>query len=101
MTTMAPLKSRVVTIADLFVAGYYVPAAVQRDYQWDERECELLLADLDRALHPAMPTGAPSDAASAADGDAEEIEPDLRPHDNQPPKAAPTTITLARSSPGR
>jgi hypothetical protein len=81
MTAIAPLKSRVVTLADLFTAGHYVPAAVQRDYQWHERECELLLADLDRALHPAMP--APADAA-AAGGDAEEIEADLRPHDNQP-----------------
>jgi hypothetical protein len=81
MTAITPLKSEVRTIAQLFADAHYVPAAVQRDYQWEERECELLLADLDRAYRPALPTTASVTAATPEESD-DGIEADLRPDES-------------------
>jgi Protein of unknown function DUF262/Protein of unknown function (DUF1524) len=45
-----PLMTRIVTVEDLFLLGAFVPAAVQRDYQWRSPQCRTLLADLDRTF---------------------------------------------------
>lgn len=84
MPVLSPLRSRVVTIAELFRDARYVPAAIQRDYQWEARESETLMADLDRAFQPSPPTPAADDESDAADEDEESLESDLLPEPEEP-----------------
>jgi len=79
MPLVSPLRCRVVTIAELFCDAHYVPAAIQRDYQWDARECEILMADLDRAFQPSPPERVAEEEADAADEDEDALESDLLP----------------------
>lgn len=78
-----PLSSRIMTVEDLFLAGLYTPAPVQRDYQWLASHCRDLLADVDRAFTSSSLAPQPSDpdaARQAADlhDDADErIDTDL------------------------
>jgi len=74
MPMTSPLQTRVATVAELFSSAHYIPAAVQRDYQWEAQECRILMADLDRAFQPLVPT-----QGAEADGEEEEdlLESDL------------------------
>ena len=70
-----PIVSRIVGIEDLFLAGAFAPAPVQRDYQWLTKHCRTLLADIDRtftasSLAPRLPEVAVADAdEDRVDGD--------------------------------
>jgi len=44
------LDARIYSVAQTFSVGAFTPAAVQRDYQWEERQCLELFADLERAF---------------------------------------------------
>jgi hypothetical protein len=84
MPSVSPLRCCVVTIAELFRDARYVPAAIQRDYQWGASECEILMADLDRVFQPSQPVRAADDEADAADEDEVAIESDLLPDPGAP-----------------
>jgi hypothetical protein len=81
------MTSRVVTIEELFLAGAYAPAAVQRDYQWRQIHCRTLLADLDRVF--AASSFARPEADPAADiereADADRVELELPSEGAGPP----------------
>ncbi len=75
-----PLISRIVSIEDLFLAGAFVPAAVQRDYQWRSQQCKMLLTDLDRTFSSssfAAPTGTGTLAPAAPETEGDRIDPEL------------------------
>ena len=46
------IGSRTLTIEQLFARGRFQPASVQREYQWEQSNCETLLEDLKHALEP-------------------------------------------------
>jgi Protein of unknown function DUF262/Protein of unknown function (DUF1524) len=46
------ITSRIVTLEDLFKLGRFRPASVQREYQWERANCEVLFEDLKHALEP-------------------------------------------------
>ena len=46
----SPLGARIVSVEELFRMGVFVPAAVQRDFQWEHANITSLLSDLDRAF---------------------------------------------------
>ncbi len=50
MSKVRPLTSRIATIAEVFSEDNMVPAAVQRDYKWEEQHCRQLLDDIDRVF---------------------------------------------------
>ncbi len=75
-TADIPMLSRVVTVEELFLAGAYAPAPVQRDYQWRQAQCRTLLADLDRVFTAS--SFARLDAGSGPDQDAEREDEDDR-----------------------
>ncbi|MGE0045299.1 MAG: DUF262 domain-containing protein [Hyphomonadaceae bacterium] len=54
---MTALKVREATLQEVFADAFIAPAAVQRDYQWTEKECQALFDDLDRAFS-RTPAGA-------------------------------------------
>jgi hypothetical protein len=45
-----PVTSRVLPIEHVFARGVFVPASVQRDYQWRTSDCLVLLTDVDRTF---------------------------------------------------
>lgn len=47
------LGARILNIAETFTLGHFAPAAVQRDYQWEEPECQDLFSDLERVFAAA------------------------------------------------
>ncbi len=61
------IRSRVLNIADMLALGEYHPAAVQREYQWEPEQGEMLLNDLVRTFEsgPAPETGEANDDAPA------------------------------------
>src|SRR5262249_14235287 len=59
----AALGARILTVGEMFALGRFVPASVQRDFQWEERQCQELFSDLERVF-------AESEAARADEGDA-------------------------------
>lgn len=69
-TPRRPLKAEIVALADLFEARF-VPAAVQRGYQWDRLQVGELLADLERAFA--------EDVEAAGQGAAEDFIDDETP----------------------
>jgi len=46
----ALITSRTICLRDLFTLGRFHPASVQREFQWDEDNCRLLLEDLERVF---------------------------------------------------
>lgn len=68
------VTARIVPLERLFHLGRFRPAAVQREYQWDEERAERLLREITEAMHAANGVGFPStdadssDAATQADG---------------------------------
>ena len=50
MTEHVALEARIVTIEQLFALGTFVPAAVQRDFQWEQRDSNLLLVETERQM---------------------------------------------------
>lgn len=63
------LGARILTVAETFALGRFVPASVQRDYQWEERQCQELLSDLERIF-------AADEAARGEDSDTSVEETD-------------------------
>ena len=53
---VSPVRTQVLSIADLFRLGRFVPARVQRDYQWGRSQCAALLTDFERSWQPAADT---------------------------------------------
>jgi hypothetical protein len=49
------ISSRIVTLESLFAQGRFQPASVQREYQWERPNCEVLFEDLKHALEPHDP----------------------------------------------
>jgi hypothetical protein len=45
-----PVVSQVLPIEQVFARGAFVPASVQRDYQWRTSDCLILLNDVDRTF---------------------------------------------------
>jgi Protein of unknown function DUF262/Protein of unknown function (DUF1524) len=73
---MSTLSSRMRPLEEVFAVRRFVPAAVQRDYQWGESQCRELLDDIVRVFE-ANERG-PAAAASASEADEEptdELEP--------------------------
>ncbi len=64
----AALGARILTVGETFALGRFAPASVQRDFQWEERQCQDLFSDLERifaaeeAVRPEEET-APEDSA--------------------------------------
>jgi hypothetical protein len=61
-TPAADIRSRVLSIAGMLSLGQYYPAAVQREYQWEPEQCEMLLNDLMRTFE----SSAAAESARAA-----------------------------------
>lgn len=57
-------------LGEVFADAFFAPAAVQRDYQWTEKECQALFDDLDRAFS-RTPAGVAAENADAAESEAE------------------------------
>ena len=49
-----PVRTQVLSIADLLRLGRFVPARVQRDYQWGRPQCAALLTDFERSWQRAV-----------------------------------------------
>lgn len=88
MTSTRAISVRIATIAEIFATDSLVPAAVQRDFKWEERDCELLIGDIDRVFMAAsgeqriMALPAP---AALVDDDPITVEmPDEAPDDEVP-----------------
>src|SRR5262249_11840734 len=65
------------TVSDMFALGRFVPASVQRDFQWEERQCQELFSDLERVFAGEDARGDESDAAADENADATiDIVPD-------------------------
>lgn len=75
-TDSAPLGARILTIADLFALGRFTPASVQRDFQWEERQCQELFSDLERVFAADEALKAPEADPAAQDGAADDAAPD-------------------------
>ncbi|HWA00146.1 MAG TPA: DUF262 domain-containing HNH endonuclease family protein [Caulobacterales bacterium] len=58
------LSAQILTVAQLFALGRFTPASVQRDYQWEERQCEELFGDLERVFAAGEPARDDADGAS-------------------------------------
>ncbi len=69
-----PLSSRILSIEDLFLAGDFAPAPVQRDYQWLTAHCRDLLADIDRTFTSSASAPRDIDRSVHADADDERID---------------------------
>jgi hypothetical protein len=97
------LTARITTLQPLFQLGCFRPAAVQRDYQWDEVRAERLLHEITEAMLAASARTfattdgdadvAPSSAGGQAEGGEESDLPGLA--DNMPAEgaAAPRPIS--------
>ena len=68
-TPAAQIRSRVLSIAGLFALGQYYPAAVQREYQWNGDQCEMLLNDLARTFDSGTAAGNARDALDPGPSD--------------------------------
>jgi len=53
MSRVRPLTVRILNIAELFYEDRLAPAAVQREYKWEEHHCRQLLDDIDRVFAQA------------------------------------------------
>lgn len=71
---MLPVISHTSTVEDLFATRTFIPASVQRDYQWNAPECETLLSDLVRAWRSQSPIVEPENGDDTGDDD---IDADL------------------------
>ena len=60
---ISALGAQILSVAEIFALGRFAPASVQRDYQWEERQCQELFSDLERVF-------AASELARAEDADA-------------------------------
>lgn len=78
----AALGARILTVSDMFALGRFVPASVQRDFQWEERQCQELFSDLERVFATEDARGDESDAAADENADA---TIDLLPDRETPP----------------
>ena len=78
----AALGARILTVGETFALGLFAPASVQRDFQWEERQCQELFCDLERVF--AAEDGPRTEEADAA---AEETEgsSDILPDSEAPP----------------
>ncbi len=72
-----PLSSRVLAIEDLFLAGAFAPAPVQRDYQWQTVHCRDLLADIDRTFTSSSLAPPRENDALNTESDADRLDADL------------------------
>lgn len=57
------LGAQILPVHSVFALGRFAPASVQRDYQWEERQCQELFSDLERVF-------AAGEAARADDSEA-------------------------------
>lgn len=90
---METISAKSMPLGRLLVLGHFAPAAVQRDFRWEKKECRALLDDFSRAFIEAGldPT------ALLKDGDMAEDDP-------MPPKRLPDyflgSIVLMENAPG-
>ena len=61
------IGAQIRSVAQTFTLGAFVPAPVQRDYQWEERQCQDLFSDLERVFVAGETTRDEHDDATAAD----------------------------------
>src|SRR5262249_17380397 len=74
--------AQILTVAQLFALGRFVPASVQRDYQWEEQQCQDLFSDLERVFAASETRRDETDADAAEDADG---APDLVDVEAPPP----------------
>ncbi|MGE0596603.1 MAG: DUF262 domain-containing HNH endonuclease family protein [Hyphomonadaceae bacterium] len=67
------LGAQILSVAESFTLGRFAPASVQRDYQWEERQCQELFCDLERVF------------ASNEQARVEEVEPEADSADGGEP----------------
>ncbi|MES1156183.1 MAG: DUF262 domain-containing HNH endonuclease family protein [Alphaproteobacteria bacterium] len=72
------------SVAETFALGVFVPAPVQRDFQWEERQCQDLFSDFERVFSAGEAVREESDVAQAAD-DADAAS--VLPESDAPPAA--------------
>jgi Protein of unknown function DUF262/Protein of unknown function (DUF1524) len=81
---IAALGARILTVADAFALGRFAPASVQRDFQWEERQCQDLFSDLERVFAAEDSARDETDGA----GDADSVSADLLPDRDAAPLAS-------------
>jgi hypothetical protein len=69
------VSARVLPLERLFHLGRFRPAAVQRDYQWDEGRAETLLREITAAMHAARGFGFLASDETLQERDADLPEP--------------------------
>ncbi|HVY85051.1 MAG TPA: DUF262 domain-containing HNH endonuclease family protein [Caulobacterales bacterium] len=63
------LGAQILTVAQLFALGRFAPASVQRDYQWEERQCQELFSDFERVFAAGETARDEPDSAMIEDQD--------------------------------
>ncbi|MES1199388.1 MAG: DUF262 domain-containing protein [Pseudomonadota bacterium] len=64
------ISAQILTVAQAFALGRFVPASVQRDYQWEEQQCQDLFSDLERVFAAGEGRREEGEAEAAEDTDA-------------------------------
>ncbi len=95
---MSLLTSRIVTVGQLLQLGRFQPAAVQRDFQWDEWRAERLLREITEAMLAATSQSFPSEDADTV-GDAEGAGEPANPEVNGEPGSLPDIAENAAAPP--
>ncbi len=90
MERQPPAIPSLVNLEHLLSIGSFQPAAVQRDFEWDEPETRQLLGDLDKIFTALY--APPQDADDRADAQAEAVEEE-RASTSAPADAAPVAGT--------
>jgi hypothetical protein len=92
------LTARIVALEQLLTSGRFKPAAVQRDYQWDEWRAERLLKEITEAMLAATSQAFASEDDDEPGGDAalaemDESEPEQPLQINEAAAEAPRAIS--------
>lgn len=82
---LSALGAKILSVAEIFALGRFAPASVQRDYQWEERQCQELFSDLERVFAASELARAEESDASAQAEDAGEDAANLLPEADAPP----------------
>jgi hypothetical protein len=85
------LGARIFNVAEALSLGRFAPASVQRDYQWEERQCQDLFSDLERVFASEEAYSAPEHAESE-NPHAEHSEPETE--DGAPDRESATASAL-------